>query len=140
MPPPSSPKPPGPAVAAALLGLVSASFPVLAVLLVLVMAAGDVDAAFALSLLPPLGMSAWLAGGAVLLLLGRSWRGLALPAAVLAVLALYGLVIGGLGGPFVLGAFLVALATAVLAALPGVRHWVAERRRLRAVLPTGSAS
>ena len=83
MTPHSSPTLPGPAVAAALLGLVSATSPVLAVLLVVV-AAGDVDAASALSPLPPLGMSAELAGGAVLLLSGRSWPGLALPAAVLA--------------------------------------------------------
>jgi hypothetical protein len=80
---------------------------------------------------------AWLAGllvAAIRLLLGRSWAALALTAGAVAVLMTSGLLHGGLGGgPFGFGALaaLVSLATTVLAALPGVRRWVAERRRER---------
>jgi len=80
---------------------------------------------------------AWLAGllvAATRLLLGRSWAALAMTAGTVAALMVVGLLRGGLGaGPFGFGtlAALVSLATTVLAALPGVRRWVAERRRER---------
>jgi hypothetical protein len=80
---------------------------------------------------------AWLAGllvAAIRLLLGRSWAALAVTAGTVAALMVFGLFRGGLGaGPFGFGALaaLVSLATTVLAALPGVRRWVAGRRRER---------
>lgn len=80
---------------------------------------------------------AWLAGllvAAIRLLLGRSWAALAGAAGTVAALMVFGLFRGGLGaGPFGFGALaaLVSLATTVLAALPAVRRWVAERRRER---------
>ena len=80
---------------------------------------------------------AWLAGllvAAIRLLLGRSWAALAVTAGTVAVLMVVGLLRGGLGaGPLGFGALaaLVSLATTVLAALPAVRRWVAERRRER---------
>jgi hypothetical protein len=80
---------------------------------------------------------AWLVGllvGAIRLLLARGWFGLAFPAGLLAALMIVGLVRGGLGSGlpgFNTVAALVSLATAVLAALPAVRGWVARRRRER---------
>lgn len=80
---------------------------------------------------------AWLAGllvAAIRLLLGRSWAALAFTAGTVAALMVFGLFRGGLGGgPLGFGALaaLVSLATTVLAALPRVRGWVAERRRER---------
>lgn len=80
----------------------------------------------------------WLVGvlvAAIRLLLGRSWAALALTAGTVAALMVFGLFRGGGlgGGPFGFGALaaLVSLATTVLATLPGVRRWVAERRRER---------
>jgi hypothetical protein len=140
MTPPFPPTLPGPAIAAALLGLISATIPVIAVLFVLLMSGGDLDAAGWLSLLVPLGLSASLFAGGILLLLGRSWLALSLPAAVLTAVAVAGYLGGGLVGPFVGVSFLVPLATAVLAALTGVRRWVAECRRLRAASSSVAAS
>ncbi|MDP9390415.1 MAG: hypothetical protein M3P89_03310 [Actinomycetota bacterium] len=143
MTPPFRPTPPtlpGPAIAAAVLGLVSATVPVLTVLFLVLMSAGDLDPAGWLSLLVPLGMSALLAAGGILLLLGRSWLALCLPAAALTGVALAGYLLGGAVGPFVQFSILVSLATAVLAALPGVRRWVAACQRLRAALPPVAAS
>ena len=68
--------------------------------------------------------------------MGRSWAALALTAGAVFALMLYGLPArAGPRSSELLGfrplAVLVSLATTVLAALPAVRGWVAERRRER---------
>jgi hypothetical protein len=79
----------------------------------------------------------WVAGllaAAIRLLLGRSWAALVLTAGAVFALMLFGLLRAGPGNGL-LGfrplAVLVSLATTVLAALPAVRQWIAERRRER---------
>jgi hypothetical protein len=72
--------------------------------------------------------------GAGRLLLGRAWLGFAVSAGLLAVLAVVSAVTAGLGGDNA-GVIGIALASgagaAVCASLPGVRAWVARRRRER---------
>ncbi|MGY1603749.1 hypothetical protein [Geodermatophilus sp. SYSU D00815] len=92
---------------------------------------GD-DAGQWMVLVLTIGWTGALLVGAVRLLLGRSWLGLAVPAALLAVLMTAGLAQGGFGGGFSWFhgfAWLVGAVTTVLAVLPQVRHWVARRRR-----------
>jgi hypothetical protein len=85
-----------------------------------------------LVVLTPAVLALALLVGVVLLLLGRSWLALAVPAGALAAVLLAAEVLGswstGLVGP--LGS-LVPGGAAVLAALPGVRHWIAARREAR---------
>ena len=126
---------PGAAIAAAVLGLLSAAVPTLVVLFLLLIGGGEFDATDWLQLLVPVVLMAALVVGAVRLLRGRSWLLLTVAAGVLAAVALAGFVSGGWGGgPFGPLATLVPLAAAVLAALPGVRAWVAARRSA----PTGA--
>jgi hypothetical protein len=70
--------------------------------------------------------------GVVRLLLGRSWLALAVPAGALAALLFAAELIGWWDTGMVdsLGALLPG-CVAVLAVLPGVRRWVADRRVLR---------
>ena len=85
-------------------------------------------------LLVTVGWLAALLTGVVRLLLGRSWLNLAVAAGVLAGLLTVGIALGGLRtGPFGLTSYgwLVAVATTVLASLPGVRRWVGAQRRDR---------
>ncbi|MGY1618482.1 hypothetical protein ACI797_17235 [Geodermatophilus sp. SYSU D00691] len=92
---------------------------------------GD-DAGQWMVLVVTIGWTATLLVGAVRLLLGSSWLGLAVPAAILAALMTVGLAQGGLGDGFSWFhgfAWAVGVAATVLAALPQVRHWVARRRR-----------
>jgi hypothetical protein len=82
----------------------------------------------------PALLSLWLLLGAALLLLGRSWLMVFLPAAGLSLVVVWGVLEGTLGGDN--GAFLVLvwalpILTAVVSALPGVRRWVAARRLAR---------
>ena len=73
-----------------------------------------------------------LLAGAVRLVLGRSWLGVALPAGALTALLLAGYEMGGWGGgSFGVLTVVVPLITTVVAALPRVRSWVAGRRRAR---------
>ena len=125
--------PPGPAIAAAVLGVLSAAVPALFALLALAFSDGRFgDGVWALVLVP-LVLLAGLVVGAVLLLAGRSWLVLALCAGVLTALVVTGYATGAWSGDS-LGvlALAVPLLTTVLAALPGVRGWIAARRIARA--------
>jgi len=82
----------------------------------------------------PAVLSIVLVVGAVLLMLGRSWLAVFLPAAALSLVVvaaiLYGTLGDGTGGALLLAWALPGLS-AVLVALPGVRRWVAARRDSR---------
>ena len=82
----------------------------------------------------PALLTVWLLAGALLLLLGRSWLAVFLPAAALVAVLVWVILAEGLvedaGGTAVLVWALPTL-TAVLTVLPGVRHWVSARRRAR---------
>jgi hypothetical protein len=124
--------PPVPAVAAALLGLISAGATALLALLALAFSNGQFGGGGWLVVATPVVLMVGLVVGAVLLLLGRSWLALALPAGALAALALTGYVMGGWGaGAFGVAILLLPVLTAVLALLPRVRRWVAARRQAR---------
>jgi hypothetical protein len=69
--------------------------------------------------------------GGVLLLLGRSWLALALPAGALTAVLLAGYVMSGGAGVLGVLVLVIPLVTTVLTMLPRVRGWVAERRRPR---------
>jgi hypothetical protein len=114
------------------LALLSAGVPALFALLALAFSGGEFPGGSWLLIVVPLLLLVGIVVGAVLLLVGRSWLALALSSGALAALVLTGYAMGGWGG----GAFgaltvLVPALTAVLAALPGVRRWVAARRRAR---------
>src|SRR4051794_23897887 len=94
-------RPPVAAIVAAVLGLVSCALPALFLLVVLALAGpgGLADTAW-LAYTLPLLLVAGLVTGAVLLLLGRSWLALAVPAGVLLALMVVARVLGGWGsGP-----------------------------------------
>jgi hypothetical protein len=125
--------PPGPAIAAAVLGVLSAAVPALFALLALAFSNGQFDDGGWALVLVPLVLLAGLVVGAVLLLAGRSWLVLALCAGVLTALVVTGYATGAWSGDS-LGvlALAVPLLTTVLAVLPGVRGWIAARRIARA--------
>jgi hypothetical protein len=124
--------PPVPAVAAALLGLISAGATALLALLALAFSNGQFGGGGWLVVATPVVLMVGLVVGAVLLLLGRSWLALALPAGALAALAVTGYAMGGWGaGAFGVAILLLPVLTAVLALLPRVRRWVAARRQAR---------
>jgi hypothetical protein len=124
--------PPVPAVAAALLGLISAGATALLALLALAFSNGQFGGGGWLVVATPVVLMIGLVIGAVLLLLGRSWLALALPAGALAALALTGYVMGGWGaGALGVAILLLPVLTEVLALLPRVRRWVAARRQAR---------
>lgn len=123
--------PPVPAIVAAPLAVLSAFAPGFFFLVALGFSGGNLSGLEWLLLTVPLGLSLGLVTGAVLLLLGRSWRVVAVSGAVLALLILGGTLFGGwadgaLG--FGLSTGLLPAATAALASLPRVRAWVAARR------------
>jgi hypothetical protein len=124
--------PPVPAVAAAILGLISAGATALLALLALAFSNGQFGGGGWLVIATPVVLMIGLVVGAVLLLLGRSWPALALPAGALAALALTGYVMGGWGaGAFGVAILLLPALTAVLSLLPRVLRWVAARRQAR---------
>jgi hypothetical protein len=72
--------------------------------------------------------------GALLLLVGRSWLALFLPAAALSLAVIAAVLYGSLGdgtGGFLVLTWALPGISAVLAALPGVRRWVAARKAAR---------
>jgi hypothetical protein len=87
-----------------------------------------------LVLLVTFGWVVALLVGAGRLLTGRSWLGLAVSGALLVLLGILNAANGGLGGGNT-GLFATALlaggGAAVCASLPGVRAWVARRKRER---------
>ncbi|MCV2491698.1 hypothetical protein OF117_20330 [Geodermatophilus sp. YIM 151500] len=131
-------RPPAAAIAAALLALVSALVPAAFALVAVAFSGGSPGAAGVALIALPLVVLAGLLVGAVLLLLGRSWLPLALSAALVTGVVLFGLLSGGLSGDdraFALPSLLVPGAAVVLAVLPGVRRWVAARRAERVARP-----
>lgn len=127
---PISRTPPAPAIAAAVLGALSAIVPAIFALAAFAFSGGSFPGNSWLLLAVPLVLALGLVAGAVLLLTGRSWSVLAGTAGVLSALLLYGQVSGGWGaGAFGVLTLLIPLVTAVLAVLPRVRGWVAARRR-----------
>jgi hypothetical protein len=82
----------------------------------------------------PAVLSIVLVVGALLLLMGRSWLALFLPAAALSLVVVAGILYGTLGdgtGGFLLLAWALPGISAVLTVLPGVRRWVAARKEAR---------
>lgn len=95
---------------------------------------GDLSGGGWLLVAVPAVLSILLVAGALLLLLGRSWLALTLPAGALSLAVvtsvLYGALGDGTGGALLLAWALPGIS-AVLAALPGVRRWVAARKDAR---------
>jgi len=121
--------PPVPAIAAAVLGVLAAFVPAVFALAAFAFSGGQLEGNAWLLLVVPVVLALGLLVGAVMLVTGRSWLVLVVPAALLTVLLVYGYASGGGGGGgFGLVTVLVPLLTAVLAALPRVRSWVAARR------------
>lgn len=123
--------PPVPAIVAAPLAVLSAFAPGFFFLVALGFSGGNLSGLEWLLLVVPLALSLGLVVGAVLLLLGRSWRVVTVSGAVLALLIIGGTLFGGwaedaLGVALSTG--LLPAATAVLASLPSVRAWVTARR------------
>jgi hypothetical protein len=84
----------------------------------------------------PAVLAVWLLVGALLLLLGRSWLALFLPAAGLTVVVIWGILDGTLGsddGAFLVLVWALPIATAVLTVLPVVRRWIATRKLARLI-------
>jgi hypothetical protein len=131
--PPVRRSPPVAAIVGALLGLVSCAFPLFFLMIVMALSGPDLEDAAWIDVALPVALACALVAGAVLLLLGRSWLALAVPAGVLVALMVVGRVLGGLGGGgFWMLSWAVPALAVVLAALPGVRTWVADRRAARA--------
>ena len=127
-------RPPVAALLAAPLAVLSALAVAFFGVIALAFSNGQLDDGAWLFIAVPAVLSLWLVVGALLLLLGRSWLAVFLPAAGLGVMVVWGVLQGTLGGDN--GAFLVLvwalpIVTAVLAVLPPVRHWVAARRAAR---------
>jgi hypothetical protein len=124
-------RPPVAALLAAPLAVLSALAVAFFGFLALAFSDGNLDDWAWLFVVVPAVLSVWLLVGALLLLIGRSWLAVFLPAAGLAVVVIWGVLEGTLGGDN--GAFLVSvwalpIGTAVLTVIPGVRRWIAARR------------
>jgi hypothetical protein len=132
VPGPGGRTPPVPAIAAAALGLLSAFVPAVFALAAVAFSGGQFEGSAWLLIAVPIVLFLGLLVGGVLLLLGRSWSVLTGTAGVMTVLLFYGFASGGWGaGAFGILTVVVPLVTAVLAALPRVRSWVAARRGAR---------
>ena len=131
-------RPPAAAFVAALLALLTVLGVGLFELIALAFSNGEFGDGGWVVVTVPLLLVVALVAGVVLLLTGRSWLALLLPAAAIAVFLL---VVGASGGATVELALVavVPAVAALLCALPGVRRWVAERRgRAPSGLPAGS--
>jgi hypothetical protein len=121
--------PPVPAIAASVLAVLSGIVPGLLVLILLALQEGRGGVWTWLWILVSAGLFLGLVVGAGLLLLGRSWLALVVPAGSVAALVLVERVVEGGGGRlFGILALVVPLTAAVLGALPTVRGWVRDRR------------
>jgi hypothetical protein len=95
---------------------------------------GDLDDGAWLFIAVPAVLSLWLLVGALLLLLGRSWLAVFVPAAGLALVVVWGILDGTIGednGAFLVLVWALPIVTALLTALPGVRRWIAARKLAR---------
>jgi hypothetical protein len=130
--PPERHRPPAAAIAAAVLALVSCALPLLFLMIVVAVNGPDLADVAWVDVVLPVALSCGLVVGAVLLLLGRSWLALVVPAGVLVAFLVAGGVLGGWsGGAFWLLSWGLPAVAVVLAALPGVRGWVADRKGAR---------
>jgi hypothetical protein len=124
-------RPPLAALLAAPLAVLSAVAVAFFGVIALAFSNGDLSNGAWLFVAVPAVLSLWLLGGALLLLLGRSWLALFLPAAALTLVVVWGVLDGTLGdgtGGFLVLAWALPGVTAVLAVLPGVRRWIAARK------------
>ncbi|MCU1607426.1 MAG: rane protein of unknown function [Modestobacter sp.] len=139
-------RPPVAAVLAVPFALLSALAVAFFGFLALAFSEGDLSGNRWLFVAVPALLAVVLVIGAFLLLLGRSWLVLCLPAAALALCVIAGVLDGTLGdgtGGFILLAWALPGVVAILSALPGVRRWVAARRgarRTRGSQPAPSSS
>jgi len=126
-------RPPGAALAAAVLGLLSCALPGLFLLIAIALSEPDsLEQPAWIDVALPLVLVCGLVAGAVLLLLGRSWLVLAASAGVLVALMVTAHALGWSGGPFFFTGWFPPVLSVVLSSLPGVRGWVAGRRAGRA--------
>ncbi|WP_448613085.1 hypothetical protein [Modestobacter sp. URMC 112] len=127
-------RPPVAAVLAAGLAVLSAVAVAFFGVLALAFSEGDLTGDRWLFVAGPALLAVVLLIGALLLLLGRSWLAVSLPAGALSLLVvaavLYGALGDGTGSPLLL-AWAAPGTSALLAALPGVRRWVAARAEAR---------
>ena len=127
-------RPPVPALLAVPFAVLSALAVAFFGLIALAFSNGYLDDGAWVFIAVPAVLSAWLLVGALLLLLGRSWLAVFLPAAGLGVMVVWGILAGVLGadnGGFLVLVWTLPIVTAVLSALPGVRRWVTGRRLTR---------
>jgi hypothetical protein len=127
-------RPPVAALLAAPLAVLSALAVAFFGVIALAFSDGRLDDGAWLFIAVPAVLSLVLLLGALLLLLGRSWLAVFLPSAGLTLAVVWGVLEGTLGdgtGPFLVLAWGLPGATAVLSALPGVRRWIAARRLAR---------
>jgi hypothetical protein len=127
-------RPPVAALLAALLAVLSALVVAFFGLIALAFSNGELDDGGWLFIAVPAVLSVWLLLGALLLVLGRSWLAVFLPAAGLGVMVVWGILVGVLGadnGPFLILVWALPIVTAVLTALPAVRRWIRARKQAR---------
>jgi hypothetical protein len=127
-------RPPVAALLAALLAVLSALVVAFFGLIALAFSNGELDDGGWLFIAVPAVLSVWLLVGALLLVLGRSWLAVFLPAAGLGVMVVWGILVGVLGadnGPFLILVWALPIVTAVLTALPAVRRWIRARKQAR---------
>ena len=112
---------------AVLSALVTAFFGVIA----LAFSDGQYDDGNWLVIALPALLAGCLLAGALLLLTGRSWLAVFLPAAALVAVVVWAVLAAGVGedtGGLLVLSWALPAGAAVLSALPGVRRWVAGRR------------
>jgi hypothetical protein len=127
-------RPPVAALLAAPLAVLSAVVVALFGFLALAFSNGDLGGDRWMIVAVPAVLSIVLVVGALLLLVGRSWLAVVLPAGALSLAVVTSILSGSLGedtGGFLALCWGLPGISAVLAALPGVRRWVAARRDAR---------
>jgi hypothetical protein len=127
-------RPPVAALLAAPLAVLSALVVAFFGFLALAFSNGQLDNGAWLFIAIPAVLSLWLLVGALLLLLGRSWLAVFLPAAGLGLVVVWGILDGTIGednGAFLVLVWALPIVTALLTALPGVRRWIAARKLAR---------
>ena len=127
-------RPPLAALLAAPLAVLSALVVAFFGLIALAFSNGTLDDGVWLFIAVPAVLALWLVVGALLLVLGRSWLAVFLPAAGLGVLVVWGVLAGTIGednGAFLIAVWALPIVTALLTVLPPVRRWVAARRAAR---------
>jgi hypothetical protein len=127
-------RPPVAALLAAPLAVLSALAVAFFGLIALAFSNGELDNGAWLFIAIPAVLSLWLLVGALLLLLGRSWLAVFLPAAGLGLVVVWGILDGTIGednGAFLVLVWALPIVTALLTVLPGVRRWIAARKLAR---------